>query len=76
MPRKQIPLADSESLDIIDEAFNMVSSFRDGQMSVEFGKPGAPSGASPTTFLQIAAQLRILLTGIMNITLRTSVASD
>lgn len=63
-PRKQIPLADSERLRIPDEAFDMLSSFRDGQMSLEFGEPGPPSGDSPTTSMQVPVDLSLLLTGM------------
>lgn len=62
-PRKQIPLADSERLRVPDEAFNMVSSFRDGQVLVDFGQPGPPSGESPTTSMQVPVDLHRLLTG-------------
>eukprot|EP00752_Nemacystus_decipiens_P012628 g11184.t1 len=60
-PRKQIPLADSEGLRIPEEAFNMASSFRDGQVLVDFGEPGPPSGASPNTFKEVSLELRSLL---------------
>eukprot|EP00903_Cladosiphon_okamuranus_P016613 g15325.t1 len=62
-PGKQIPLADSERLRVPDDAFNLVSSFRDGQMLVNFGEPGPRSGDSPTTSMQVPVELDHLLTG-------------
>lgn len=67
-PRKQIPLADSKRLSVVDEAFNMASSFRDGEMVVEFGDPGPPSGDTPTILLQVPCKLRDLLTGMCVVT--------
>ncbi len=62
-PRKQIPLDESESLDVAEEAFNLKSSFRDGQVLLDFGTPGPPSGKSPTLYLQVSYELPLVLAG-------------
>ncbi|CAM9860559.1 unnamed protein product [Pylaiella littoralis] len=62
-PRKQIPLDESESLDLSDDAFNLKSAFRDGKISIDFGEPGLSRGKTPTTYLQVPCELSTLLTG-------------
>lgn len=62
-PRNQVNLAEAEALHPANNAFDLASTFRDGEVGIAFGTPGLPGGEERTIMLGLTYELSALLTG-------------